>query len=62
MSRRDQSAWVIFRWPLILGGLSLIGLVGALIGDGVWDIAGSLLLATCVVAVGWALVRSRRRP
>lgn len=60
MSRRDNSLWAIFGWPLILGLLSLTGLIGALIGDGVWDVVGSILLASCVVAVGWALVRARR--
>ncbi|MGE0802561.1 MAG: hypothetical protein AB7G13_18890 [Lautropia sp.] len=32
-----RSLWMIFRWPLLLGALSIVGLVSALIGDGVWD-------------------------
>lgn len=52
--KRDQSLRTIFRWPLILGVLSLIGLVGALLTDGVWDWIFAALIATCVVAVIWA--------
>ena len=60
MSRnpKDQSLGQIFLWPLILGVLSLIGLVGALLTDGPGDWIFAALIATCVVAVIWARVRA----
>lgn len=48
-----------FGWPLLLAVLSGLGLVLALLGDGAWDAASWLLLATPVVAIGWALLRPR---
>lgn len=60
MSRKDQSLWGIFGAPVILFGLSLTGLVGALFEDGLWDILGAALLATPLVALLWALIRRRR--
>ncbi|WP_292075808.1 MULTISPECIES: hypothetical protein [Brevundimonas] len=56
---RDLSLWAIFRAPIVLFTLSLIGLVGALLQDGVWDWAFAALLASPVLATGWAVVRSR---
>lgn len=57
MSRRKPGLWAIFGVPIILGALSLVGLVGALMGDGVWDMAGGGLLAMTVVAIAWAWTR-----
>jgi len=51
--------WAIFRAPIVLFALSLIGLVGALLQDGVWDWAFAALLASPILATGWAVVRSR---
>ena len=59
-NRKDLSLWAVFRAPIMLLVLSLIGLVGALLEDGAWDAIGSALLASTVVAPIWALVRSRR--
>lgn len=58
-NRKDLSLWAVFRAPIMLFVLSLIGLVGALLEDGAWDAIGSVLLASTVVATVWALVRSR---
>ena len=58
-NRKDLSLWAVFRAPIMLFVLSLIGLVGALLEDGAWDMIGSVLLASTVVATIWALVRSR---
>ncbi len=58
-NRKDLSLWAVFRAPIMLFVLSLIGLVGALLEDGAWDAIGSALLASTVVATIWALVRSR---
>jgi len=32
-----RSLWMIFRWPLLIAVVSSVGLVSALLGDGVWD-------------------------
>lgn len=36
MSKR-RSLGEVFRWPLVIGVISLIGLVSALLADGFWD-------------------------
>lgn len=54
MSRKNQGLAAIFGVPLVLGVLSLTGLVGALLADGVWDWIGAGLLAAAVLAVLWA--------
>ena len=61
MSRHDLTASAIFGVPVMLALFSLIGLVGALLEDGAWDIIGSVLLATTVAATVWALIRARLR-
>lgn len=61
MSRRDLSAWAVFGAPLTLAVLSLIGLVAALLNDGVWDRIGAALLAVTMVAVARARFRAGRR-
>lgn len=50
-----------FRWPVIIGAVSLIGLVGALLWNGAWDQIGALMLgvATCL-PVAAVFVRRRR--
>lgn len=59
MSRRDLGFRAIFGAPIVLFMLSLIGLVVALLGDGLWDGFGLLCLGTTLVVVAWALVRRR---
>lgn len=54
MSRSRQSPLAIFGAPVILAGLSLAGLVGALLGDGRWDLIGAGLLATTLMAIAGA--------
>ncbi|MFT4955067.1 MAG: hypothetical protein ACI8U3_001449 [Brevundimonas sp.] len=61
MSRKDQSLTTIFAAPLLLAALSLTGLIGALLADGAWDWIGAALLATPVVAVGWARFKRVKR-
>lgn len=56
---KDRGLWAVFGAPLVLGVLALIGLVGALLENGVWDGLGAALLATSAVAVVW--FRFRRR-
>jgi hypothetical protein len=55
-----HSLWITFRWPLVLAVLSLTGLVGALLADGLWDWLGAALLTGSVGVVVWARVRAGR--
>jgi len=60
MSRKDLGLKAIFSAPIILFILSLIGLVGALLEDGLWDWLGAALLGTPLLVLVWALIRRRR--
>jgi hypothetical protein len=42
---RRQTNGQIFAIPMVLGALSVIGLVSALVGDGVWDGVSWMTLA-----------------
>ena len=46
-----------FGWPLVLGVLNSVGLVGALLWDGLWDGLGALLLAASIGVIAWARLR-----
>jgi hypothetical protein len=50
-----QSAWRIFRWPIAIAIVSLVGLVSALVGDGWYDVLSWICLGTCIVTmtVAW---------
>lgn len=50
----------VFRVPLILGLLSAVGLVSALLANGVWDWLSWCALATPLLAIVWAF-RYRRQ-
>ncbi|MDP2764598.1 MAG: hypothetical protein Q8O54_07160 [Brevundimonas sp.] len=54
MKRGPLPTRAIFGAPLALALLSLVGLVGALLEDGVWDMAGAGLLAASLLAILWA--------
>ncbi|MBJ7318347.1 MAG: hypothetical protein JHC96_06070 [Brevundimonas sp.] len=60
MSRKDLTIWAIFGAPVAVFVLSLTGLIGALLADGVWDAVFSALLASPVIVTVWALIRRRR--
>ena len=47
--RHSQSLWTVFRWPLLIGLLSIIGLISALVGDGFLDLVSWASLAVPVV-------------
>lgn len=57
--RRAQSLWEVFAAPLVMGVLSLIGLVSALAGDGVADWLSWVALAVPALTVVWAMRRRR---
>lgn len=60
MSRKDLGPWAIFGTPIIVFALSLVGLIGALLGDGLWDWIGAGLLSTTLLVLAWALIRRRQ--
>lgn len=47
----------IFAIPIALGIVSAIGLIVALVGDGLWDAAGWSALAIPVLVTIWCLLR-----
>lgn len=58
-NNRARSLWSVFAAPLIMGVLSLIGLVSALAGDGLADSLSWVALTVPVLALPWAM-RKRR--
>lgn len=48
-----QSLAAVFAAPAVIAVLSLIGLVGALLGDGAWDALGAALLLVWLVVALW---------
>lgn len=53
MSNKRKTLWQIFRAPLLLGLLSLIGLVGALVGDGLFDLLSWVTLGSALAVIAW---------
>ena len=45
--------------PVILGLITCIGLISALLGDGFWDVLSSILLGLLVVTMLYCLKRER---
>ncbi len=55
-----RTPWQIFAMPLVLGVLSAIGLVAALVGDDLfWDGIGWVGLGIPLLVTGWCLYRSK---
>jgi hypothetical protein len=48
-ARKERSLARIFFWPLLIGIVSAIGLIGALLEDGSWDVLFCALLAIPVL-------------
>ncbi|MEP1896482.1 hypothetical protein [Alloalcanivorax venustensis] len=55
-----KTPWQIFATPTLIALLSLVGLLAALLGNGVFDWVSWVGLAAPVVIVGWAM-KARRR-
>ncbi|AMK23165.1 MULTISPECIES: hypothetical protein [Sphingomonadaceae] len=51
----SQTNWRVFRWPLLIGIMSFVGLLSALVGDGWYDALSWLCLGACVflMVVAW---------
>jgi hypothetical protein len=58
-SKTGNSAWRIFRKPLLIGVATVIGLVSALVGDGWYDVLSWVLLGGCVAVMIAAWCRAR---
>jgi hypothetical protein len=56
---KRQSVRDIFRWPVVIGVLSTVGLLSALLGDGIWDGLSWVVLAIPVVLYGVFARRGR---
>lgn len=59
--RSHLSLTAILGIPLVLLGLSLTGLVGALLFDGAWDLAFSGMVVIVIVTIVWAWTRAYRK-
>ena len=57
MIRTRTQIWAM---PLLLAVLTVIGLVAALLGDGVWDLVSAVTLGAPVAAAAWYGLRRRR--
>lgn len=62
MSKRARSIWEIYRWPLLLAVIIMVGLLSALLGDGIWNALSWVLLAIpcCVIVCCIFVLRHRR--
>lgn len=54
MIRTRTQIWAM---PILLAILTVIGLVAALLGDGVWDLVSAFSLGAPVAAGGWYALR-----
>ena len=52
----------IWRAPIVFALLTIIGLVSALLGDGVWDDLSALALGVPVAACAWYGLRRKTVP
>ena len=55
-----RSTMRIWRAPLLLAVLTVVGLMSALLGDGVWDLVSALSLGAPVAAGAWYGLRRPR--
>jgi hypothetical protein len=49
----QRSALQVFAVPIVLGVLSAVGLVAALLGDSVWDVVSWLTLGVPCIVMAW---------
>jgi len=49
----------IFGWPLVIGVLSTVGLIAALVGDGIWNSVSWLTLLLPILLYALFLLRPR---
>ena len=56
-----RGLWMIFRWPLLIGLLATLGLLSALLGDGLYDVVSWLALGMPLLIVGAVRVWRQKR-
>ena len=57
---RPMRLSAVWRWPLVLAGLTLFGLLSALLGEGgLWWVLSWIALATPLIVAVVCLARSR---
>ncbi|HUO00836.1 MAG TPA: hypothetical protein VMU69_31960 [Bradyrhizobium sp.] len=57
---RQRTLTRIFFLPAIFAAITTIGLLSALLGDGVWDALSWVTLACPIAATAYFVLRSRR--
>ncbi|MEH2514005.1 hypothetical protein V1291_005359 [Nitrobacteraceae bacterium AZCC 1564] len=57
---RRQTLGEIFAIPFVLGILSSVGLISALVGDGVWDGVSWIMLGIPILLCAYFLLKRRR--
>jgi len=50
----------VWGYPILIGFLSIFGLLSALIGDDMWDVLSWFALGVPVVLMGWFMLYKRR--
>jgi hypothetical protein len=53
VSAVPQSAGALWRWPIVLGVATAVGLLSALLGDAVWDTLSWIALGAPVAVAAW---------
>jgi hypothetical protein len=61
LQREPRTLWQIFAIPLLLGILTTVGLVAALVGDGIWDALSWLTLGVPIAVTLYCLAASKQR-
>jgi hypothetical protein len=56
---RASAALALWGWPAVFGVLTVVGLVGSLIGNGAWDWLAWIGLGVPTVAALWFGLRGR---
>lgn len=61
MTNGPLSTLQIWGIPIVMGVMSAIGLLSALLGDGIWDVLSWTALATPVAVTLWCIGQSLNR-
>lgn len=55
-----NKAPAIWRMPILLGALTLFGLLAALLGTGIWHVLSWIAIAAPLLVVAWHVCKTRR--
>ncbi len=45
--------WKVWGWPIVVGVVTLVGLIAALLADGVWDVLSAFALGVPTLLCAW---------